>query len=116
VRSELLLIQLKLFLESWHLVYHVLLRISQFFDDLSVFTLLLLHGKFEILTLGFQNLGKLRLFRSHLFDLSLKVDDLLLEFLLLRSYFTQDGSIELIVSIVFSLFPMALGCTGASSA
>ena len=56
MNSQLLLIQLKLFLESWQLVDHLLLRVFQLLDDLSAPLLLLLNSKFEILPLRFQDL------------------------------------------------------------
>lgn len=57
--AELLFVQLQLFLESWHFVNHVPLRIFQFLDDLSASAFLLAQSEFEVLSLGFKHLSKL---------------------------------------------------------
>ena len=67
--TKLLLVQLKLLLECWHLVYHVSLRILQLFDDLGASAFLLAQSKFEILSLSFEHLSKLCFLGTKLFSL-----------------------------------------------
>ena len=71
VGGELLFVQLKLLLESGHLIDHLFLGVLELFYDLGAPLLLLLNGKFEILTLRFQNLSELLLFEPQLLHLSL---------------------------------------------
>jgi len=54
---QFLLVELQLLLESWQLIYHLLLGISQLFDYLSASLFLLLQSEFEVLSLCFQDLS-----------------------------------------------------------
>ena len=67
--GELLLVQLKLLLEGWQLIHLFSLGLLQLLDDRAALVLLLLDRKFEVLSLGVEDLAQLLLFRFQLINL-----------------------------------------------
>lgn len=95
VAGKLLLVQLKLLLESRKLVDLSSLGVLELTDDLGALVLLLGDGELEVLALGLEHLSKLGLFVFQLFDLLFHFFEFSVEFRLLGSHFTEKCAIEL---------------------
>jgi hypothetical protein len=100
--AELLLVQLKLLLEGWHLVNHLALGVFKLTDNCCTFAFLLGQGELEVLALCLHNLGELSLLVPELVNLLFEHVNFLAVLRLLSSHLRQQSSIELLCSGSFS--------------